>query len=307
MEYLRKRVVNELFSMSSFSDSWDIWKEEIVKLVPVINASNILNIGENLREVFRVTGTDRSQSQVSAGGNAWEALVCYYMNLCLIGTDTVVIKQKKTLVPSPIMESLSVKYDTFKSNTESDLIAITFPNKSSYNARLEDIYVVSNNGKRIENFENGRFNYLSIINRLAEEDFELYKVLVIQCKTNWNDNAQIPMLWDMLYASDGFYRRSITIGTSEYNIRNLTRFGYAFVTVPTNSKVKYTSKSTAVKRVRNLTGGNYWGRSDFDGVALSLKEIFNKNSLGDDGKNFRKRLDLELNYLSNKYDYFNLI
>lgn len=32
---------------------------------------------------------------------------------------------------------------------------------------------------------------------------------IIQCKTNWNDNAQIPMLWNMVYATKDFKENKI--------------------------------------------------------------------------------------------------
>ncbi|WP_353107261.1 hypothetical protein [Acetoanaerobium noterae] len=306
VEYLRERVINELFEMNSFNDPWDIWNNIIKSNLPVMNATNVLSIGDKLSSIFHTTGTDRSQSQVSIGGNAWEALVCYYMNLCLIGTNTVVIKQKKTLVPEPFMEALAVKYDTFKSNTESNLIAITFPETSSYTCPIKDIYVNDTSGHRIENFQNGKFNYLNLINALIEFDFDKCQLLVIQCKTNWNDNAQIPMLWDMLYSSDGFYRRGISIGSSEYNIRDLKLFGYAFVTIPTNKSAKYTPQSTPVKRVKNISGGNFWGKDSENGVALSIKEIYNRNNLGKSNMSFKSRLNNELNKLVDKYTYFRL-
>ena len=92
-----------------------------------------INLGDHLAEIFKTTsqGT-RTQADVSGGGKLWEAIVCWYLNLCLIGTRTVVIKHKKDLIPEPIKEAISVKYGNFISNTKADLIAITFPNKEEY-------------------------------------------------------------------------------------------------------------------------------------------------------------------------------
>ena len=33
----------------------------------------------------------------------------------------------------------------------------------------------------------------------------------LQCKTNWNDNAQIPMLWDLIYNAQGFKISNISV------------------------------------------------------------------------------------------------
>ena len=59
-----------------------------------------------------------------------------------------------------------------------------------------------------------------------------FEIGIIQCKTNWNDNAQVPMLWDMIYSAGGFRGRNITIGRNGYNIQNAQSFTYSFVTVP---------------------------------------------------------------------------
>ena len=102
---------------------------------------------------------------------------------------------------------------------------------------------------------------------------------VIQCKTNWNDNAQIPMLWDMVYKARVFADQSVTIGRNGYNISRLKRFTYSFVTMPSQRR-PISKGSMAVNRVAKLSGGNFWGRPSQQGVALSLSEIFNRNLEG---------------------------
>ncbi|MBK7639999.1 MAG: hypothetical protein IPJ22_08130 [Bacteroidetes bacterium] len=54
-------------------------------------------------------------------------------------------------------------------------------------------------------------------------------------------------------------------------------FSYSFVTVPSNQNTVYNPQGVAVKRVTNLSGGNYWGSSSVQNVAKSLKEIFTNN------------------------------
>ena len=49
-------------------------------------------------------------------------------------------------------------------------------------------------------------------------------------------------------------------------------------TVPSQKDLsKFKSNSMSVKRVRNLSGGNYWGHETKSDVALSVSEIFNCN------------------------------
>ena len=47
---------------------------------------------------------------------------------------------------------------------------------------------------------------------IASRDFDEYEIGIIECKTNWKDNAQIPMLWDVIYSANGWEGRNITVG-----------------------------------------------------------------------------------------------
>ena len=88
IEYIRQQAVESLFDMNSFSQCYPIWKEKIESILgsnPTY--SKINSLGDNLAEVFKGTRQDgRSQADVSGGGNAWEGLVCWYLNLNLIGS-----------------------------------------------------------------------------------------------------------------------------------------------------------------------------------------------------------------------------
>jgi hypothetical protein len=99
---------------------------------------------------------------------------------------------------------------------------------------------------------------------------------VIQCKTNWNDNAQIPMLWDLIYSSNSFRMANVSVGHNGINPTSFKRFTYSFVTVPT-SRGPFNSSSLPVLRVKNMSGGNYWGRQSKSGVARSVSEFFTAN------------------------------
>jgi hypothetical protein len=142
---------------------------------------------------------------------------------------------------------------------------------------------------------------------LCSRDFDSLEIGVIQCKTNWNDNAQIPMLWDMIYSANGFSGRNITIGREGFNIHAASNFTYSFVTVPSNKKANYNSNSVAVKRVTNLSGGNYWGKPTEQHVARSLKEIFTNNFQEGYKDNIRADIRNNLSHLSSDLSYFDII
>jgi len=308
-EYLRKVAVSDLFQINSFNKAWSRWKSEIQNNIHHLTANNVVNLGDELGDIFRLTAVSgRSQSTVSGAGNAWEALVCWYLNLNLIGSRTVVVKQKKSLIPEPVRQALTVSYGTFPSGTESDLIAITFPNGSDYLKDKLSISIRDDDGVLIPAAHGikNEFNYKKIIDALLSRDFNDCEIGVIQCKTNWNDNAQIPMLWDMIYSSRGFIRHSISVGTSTFSINNINRFTYSFVTVPTVNRERININSTAVKRVQNLSGGNYWGYPSEPSVAHSLKDMFGKNFSTASSNSLTQRLTLELPNLDTTYSYFNL-
>ena len=274
IEYLRQNSINSLFSLGSFSAVWEVWRAEIKKIANKPTERQILSLGDCLYDIFHSTNSNgRGQSDVSSGGAAWEALICWYLNLCLIGRRTVVTKHNKQLLPTPIAHAITVNYDNFTSNTESDLIAVTFPDKQHYAVDKFDVSVKDTGDTIVPiSTKRGAYNLLPLLNALTDKDFTELEIHIIQCKTNWNDNAQIPMLWDMVYSASAF-RKGITIGKNGYSIKDIVRFSYSFVTVPTVKLDKIRSTSVAVQRVRNLSGGNYWGRPSQSGVAKSLQEL----------------------------------
>jgi hypothetical protein len=227
----------------------------------------------------------------------------------LLESRTVVIKYKKNLIPTPIHEAISVNYGNVSANTESDLIAIMFPQKEEYTSLDKSkIRIASFDGGGIvaTNTRKGEFNYKEIVDNLLERDFNDCELGVIQCKTNWNDNAQIPMLWDMIYSSLGFSRNLISVGNSTFSIRNLKRFTYSFVTVPT-SRGPFNPNSMPVKRVHNISGGNYWGRPSKANVASSIKEIFGRNFSNSHSNGLRMSLTSSISKLDSHYEYFQLL
>ena len=140
IELLRKKSVEKLFETQTFQSSFPLWKNKIQNLTLNKTPRQIIDLGDNLSDIFRTSsGGGRTQSEVSSGGNVWESLVCWYLNLCSIGRHTAIIKHNRNLIPDPISDAITVNYNNFVSNTESDIIAITFPLKYEYKCKIEEI------------------------------------------------------------------------------------------------------------------------------------------------------------------------
>lgn len=274
---LRKQSIENLFSTATFRNSWEIWKPVILEyLNNPITEDAVINLGDHLSEIFRLTGIEgRGQGELSGGGTAWESLVCWYINLCTAGTRIVAIK-KMSNVPQPIKDAITVNYGNFACNTESDITVLVFPDHLSYNQPVNSLPTILTNGINIDPLHRNNLNprYLDSI---VANDFSLFEIGIIQCKTNWNDNAQIPMLWDMIYSAGGFSGRNITIGRNGYTIQGARKFTYAFVTVPSNMRSVFGAANVSTKRVANLSGGNFWGQVTVPNVARNIKEIFTNN------------------------------
>lgn len=257
VEDFRVKIWKDLFATKSIQDAWAIWTPMLEdRTNKFSDPDKVFELGDSLSEIFALSTTQgRGQGTLSAAGSAWEGLVTLYLNMVLSGTNAVAMKQKKSLVPQCIFDATSINYHNDPTNTESDVIVLTFPSSFKFKPGGETVGSLSE----------------AIAPQLGK--FELG---IIQCKTNWNDNAQIPMLWDLVYRSKGFDDTHITVGQNGHHYGDLKKFTYSFVTVP-SQKSNFKGSSMAVKRVRNLFGGNYWGHPTEKSIAFSLKEVFMKN------------------------------
>lgn len=294
IEEARRTVVKELFGKTrsgikptTFKAMWDNkWKAAISNvLLSGTFPESAIKLGSMLSGIFSSTGIDgRKQSSLSGGGAAWESLVAWYANLCLAGSTAIVFK-KHSHLPSPIRDALNVSYMGVDSNKEADLVAVTFPSP-------------------FEEMENRHLG----LNELSRKAFGSISVSVIQCKTNWNDNSQIPMLWNLLYQTLMVARvDGVRLGRNGFSLSGLKSFSYAFVTVPTNDAGKISPTSLPARRLQNLTGGNYWGRESRKGVARSAFEMFGGAMIGpENGTGVRDLLSQNKNGIRDLPDYFNL-
>ena len=293
IEKLRETVVKGLFTTDTVQRCWPIWVNKIKAIIgDNPTPQSVLGIGDNLANIFKTTGNEgRDQGELSAGGTGWESIIVWYINLCCIGTRVVAVKNMAH-VPEPIKDAISVNYSNFSCTTESDITVIVFPDDA--------LFTDSNYLKR-----NGKIDIHALSEKVSDK-FVDFQIGIIQCKTNWNDNAQIPMLWDMIYSAGGFGARQISVGRNNFSIQDLELFTYSFVTVPTNRITNYKTTSLSVKRVINLSGGNYWGLPTSNGIARSVREIFQNYRSGFVNTDIKRTLDAELPLLRTDYKYFNI-
>ncbi len=305
IERLRHMVVRDAIKLNTVKQCWPTWNPMIKNIIGENpTAQSILDIGDHLREIFQTTGTDeRDQSAVSAGGTAWESIITWYINLCCIGSRVIAVK-KMSQVPTPIRDAITVNYGSFSCTTEADITVIVFPDNpifTEYNADL-----LKKNGE-VDNKK---------LSLAVSPLFSNFEIGIIQCKTNWNDNSQIPMLWDMIYKAGTFRSRQISVGKNNFNIKALGNnediedvgngFTYSFVTVPSVKLSNFKDTSLPVKRVCNLSGGNYWGLESKSGVARSVKEIFQNYNRGYEHSDIRRTLSDSIQYLKEDLKYFQL-
>lgn len=286
VEHHRALSISKIESLETWKKCWPIWSNEINALTDnLTDPLKILELGGQLRHVFFQTNTGvRDQEALSGGGAGWECLVTWYLNLVFSGTNAVAVRQSKALMPKTLLDATTINYGNNQTNTESDVCVIVYPRE----------FVFPKDDK----------NFVKQLDTSVANGIANFELGIIQCKTNWNDNAQIPMLWDMVYRAAFEAHTGIHIGKNGFNVKNLGRFSYSFVTVPSQKGDKMPNKSSqmAVKRVSNLTGGNYWGLPTKSGVALSLSEIFDRNFSAAFDVNVRANIK---NAIDNKIGLFN--
>ena len=291
IEELREMAVRKAVGTPKIGKLWGVWAVAINETTGGLGSvESVLELGSHLKDVFQTTTRERSQAGVSTAGRAWEALVCWYLNLCMIGTRCVAMKHARAIVPDSITDAMTVSYGNTRVTSEADLVVLTFPDSRRYTEPLKGKYAEKET--------------LEYMNDNVRGDFASMGLGIIQCKTNWNDSAQIPMLWNMIYSSEGFADQQIAVGINNRSIKQLRRFSYSFVTLPSQSDIKTNPSALHVARVRTLSGLNYWGKKSVNNAVESLREIFDRN-FGDgiDG-GVRNSLERHLPDLHSDYGYF---
>lgn len=324
IEYYRKETCS-LINKFTFTQGGtqkravDVWKTCMQKHIGTTatmtsrqHAEQIFNLGEHLRDVFFSTkdssSTGRNQNELSSSGYLWERLVAYYLNYCLANSRTVVF------IGATNFEAIktAVTFNGMDTASEVDLLAITFPDIPEFTNDLEVLRSdllhqyprVESTPDELKFIHNRRIRSLKTI---AEKFSDYYTKLyfadlgihVVQCKTNWNDSTQIPMLWSLLYylSRDNVnlpISSNINFGSGLYTLPRLRDFSYSFVTVPTQNNGEYLTDPIAaaekafnfnrqfsetnlpVLRAKLIRGGYYWGLPKHNTI-FPISELLNRN------------------------------
>lgn len=300
IEKLREESVLDLFTNEAKDKNcWHTWYKEIKSYFDVKSptSESLLSLGNHLSEVFKSTNDNgsRSQSTLSTGGTYWEKLVTWYLNICSIGSRVVAFRGSKiSRIPKVITEALTVEYRNLECQSESDVIVLVFPQTDPF-VKESDLKMFLKRSGKVD---------LDVVSTEIGKQFYSFQVGVIQCKTNWNDNAQAPMLWDLIYKSKKKALDGITVGSALYSIQNIP-FTYSFMTVPSNQLSTYKSTSISVARVTHLSGGNFWGYESKNGIALNISKIFSRNyRQGYTDCDINIDLKREVPYMTKRYSYF---
>lgn len=260
-EELREIAVRGAVNTPKTRVMWNVWAEAIHEITDGLDTvESVLDLGSHLRDVFKTTSRERSQGSVSLAGRAWEGLVCWYLNLCMMGTRCVAMKYTNAIVPDSMIDAMTVSYGNTRVTSEADLVVLTFPDFPKYTEPLPENCTKK---KKI----------LEYMNENVRGNFSSMGLGIIQCKTNWNDSAQIPMLWNMIYNSQGFADQQISVGINNRSISQLKRFSYSFVTLPSQTNIKTNPGALHVARVRTLSGLNYWGMESVNNAVESFNEF----------------------------------
>lgn len=263
IEQLRNETLDSIFRLKGFDKKWPQRSDRVRTILGTkTKRRDVVSLGNSLSDLFRLgAAAGRGQADLSMAGSTWESLVVWYLNLCLIGTRAVVVRGAP-LCPEPVKDALSICFENSVLRSEPDVVLI------SSQALME------------APSEPDRASMLRRASEILEESFGGTGVVNFQCKTNWNDNAQIPMLWNMLYnqaRKGAVIPNGFAIGRNGFSLKNLGMFGYAFATVPTQKKGPegYKPNNLDVMRVKTMSAGNYWGHPTRNGVCFSIGEFFN--------------------------------
>jgi len=250
----RMEILKREWEVNSFRKNHSHYKthwEKILGNEPT--AGDIKKLGENLRSIMKALGGDRDNSGVSSAGHAFECMISWYLNLLFWGTPVIVAKKHSSL-PKVFSDITAVTIDGKRSNSETDLIAFSIPESEKF------------------------FGSPTELNRHLEEEIKDVDLTIIQTKTNWNENSQIPMLWNLIYNVDKFRVPNIAIGINGFSPLSVNQMTYAFVTMPSQKDLnQFKSSSMTVKRVKSVSGGNFWCSSEKDDVVSAIHQFPTRN------------------------------
>ncbi|HZQ48681.1 MAG TPA: hypothetical protein VFB69_00035 [Candidatus Dormibacteraeota bacterium] len=184
----------------------------------------------------------------------------YYLNLGYAGTDAIAIR--KTEVPKPIADALSVWHGARKLAADVDSMVVYLPGLSKEPMASSSRALSTT----IENIFGNRFHEVTVV--------------VLACKTSWSDSIQTPMLWNFVYElrRRGPIPGTLSIGSGLFALDGLHSFSYAFITAPSQKKAEFKPDNLPVLRGETMLGGHFWGRPSKQSIAPSVAEFYSRQA-----------------------------
>ena len=221
------------------------------------------NASENQKEAFKIEKENRSnrrdQSGLSQSGKVFECLTSWYLNILFWNTPVVVGSAGKNRVPDVLRDVTTVNVNNSECNSETDVFAFSIPDADYFS-----------------------YTGIASVNEWLVPRLSKVNLTMIQTKTNWKDNVQIPMLWNLIYKDKLIYE-GVRIGRNGQFLESLESFSYAFITIPSGKGSLdeiCAPHERHVLRVQQMSGGNYWCASRKENVAKAIYDFPDRNFKG---------------------------
>ena len=264
----------DCFANDTFMENWQKrgYREKITKHLGSEPAKeDMLSLGSKLSSMFSSEGATRDQGNVSSAGNTWLRLVCWYLNLCLIGTRSFATISSD-LIPARVNEAMKLKFNGDSIAGSKEIVVIEYVGSETPTVCLP--------ATRVINYRSIFMNTIKdFLNNIKPSDT---RVIMVAAKTNCSDMVAVPLFWAFCYKGNRQDVFDIKVGTSESNPEMLVdgALKYAYVTVPTGRPERVERGqipgASTLKKLNLLDGGFYWGRPASNSVK-SISEFFKAN------------------------------
>ena len=251
---LRKDFLNSSVKNNSVSRAWLNFEPSIRDYLKGNRTGNsILCLGSNLREIYYgFSKSNDVQSGKGLGGQAWNFLVLWYLNLIFWKTPVLIFKNKS--VPKILKESLSFKIYGNDVGTYNNIMAFSIPNEKVFEEKSES-----------------NINY--DLDLHISNNFYNTEVVNIHTNTSFNDTLKEDMLWSLFYEEISLNIDKIIIGSDEFNPDKLQSFKRSVATLASGDAIKTESNNMHARRGQVLSGELFWGKDSKKGVAESLENF----------------------------------
>ena len=310
IEQYREAAVAHSISRSSFNELFPTFQQEFQRFKP-LDFYKFTRISEEIRDITEKAGNVWLKRQpqptsanariklrnaaVSRAGKSFEFLITYYLNLGFIGSNAVVTVPTKALIADCFRDCTAVTFKGQSTQTsEIDNYVIVFPDSDKAPELHKKIKLLNANELK------------KLITKYSEHYFTEIQLGALQLKTNWNDTAQAPTLWNIIYElskTKKLIGTGVQVGNNGWYLHDLKQFTYSFVTRPTQDPDSFTTTGTPVARVGSLSGGNYWGCPAKPAIAKTVSDIYGIFQSAFSASPQRKLLGKEFQKLNNQTDY----